>query len=365
MSTFCRWGILGTANIARKNWKAMRLAGNSTVAAVASRDPAKAQKFIDECQAVVPFAAPPVPCTYEDLLKRTDIDAVYLPLPTGIRKDWVIRAAEAGKHVLCEKPCGVNAGELKAILDACRANRVQFMDGVMFMHSARLPLLREVLHDGETVGDLRRVTSQFCFSAPDEFMKTNIRVSDSLEPLGALGDLGWYNIRFTLFALKYQLPERVTARTLYEHGSESRPVPMEFSAELFFPGGVTGSFYCSFRTENHQWAHISGSRGSVHVPDFVLPFFGCESAFEANKPHFYAKGCTFRMESHPVKHAVREYSEGAENAQEVNMIRTFSGLVLSGKLDPSWGDIAMKTQLVMDACLRSSQQGGKVVEVEA
>ncbi len=363
MFKICRWGILGTANIARKNWKGMRLAGNSTIVAVGSRDPAKARKFIDECQSEVPFATPPMPCTYEELLQRPDVDAVYIPLPTGIRKDWVIKAAEAGKHVLCEKPCGVNAGELRAILDACQANRVQFMDGVMFMHSARLPLLRKVLDDGETVGDLRRVTSQFCFSAPDEFMKTNIRVSDSLEPLGALGDLGWYNIRFTLFALKYQLPERVTARTLYEHGSESKPVPMEFSAELFFPGGVTGSFYCSFRTENHQWGHISGSRGSVHVPDFVLPFFGCESAFEANKPHFYAKGCTFRMESHPVKHALREYSEGAENAQEANMIRTFSGLVLSGKLDPSWGDIALKTQLVMDACLRSSQQAGKVVEV--
>ena len=364
MSKVCRWGIMGTANIARKNWKAMRLAGNSTIAAVASRDPAKAQKFIDDFQSVVPFPTPPAPCTYDELLKRPDVDAVYNPLPTGIRKDWVIKTAEAGKHVLCEKPCGVKAGELKAIIDACRANRVQFMDGVMFMHSARLPLLRQVLDDGETVGDLRRLTSQFCFSAPDEFMKTNIRVSDSLEPLGALGDLGWYNIRFTLFALKYEMPERVTARTLFEHGSGDKPVPMEFSAELFFPGGITASFYCSFRTENHQWAHISGSRGSVHVPDFVLPFFGCESIFEANKPLFYANGCTFRMESHPVKYAVREFSEGAENAQETNMIRTFSGLVLSGKLDTTWGDIAMKTQLVMDACLRSAQQGGKLVGVE-
>lgn len=359
----CRWGILGTANIARKNWKAIRLAGNSTVSAVASRDPAKAQRFIDDCQSEVPFAAAPAASTYEDLLKRSDVDAVYIPLPTGIRKEWVVRAAEAGKHVLCEKPCGVNAGELKAILDACKANRVQFMDGVMFMHSSRLPLLRQVLDDGETVGEIRRITSQFCFSAPEEFMKTNIRVSDTLEPLGALGDLGWYNLRFTLFAMKYAMPQRVTGRTLYEHGSGSKPVPMEFSAELVFPGGVTGSFYCSFRTENHQWGHISGSKGSVLVPDFVLPFFGCESAFEANRPLFYANGCTFRMESHPVRYAVREYSEGAENAQEVNMIRTFSGLVLSGKLDPTWGDIAMKTQLVMDACLRSAQQNGKQVEV--
>ena len=67
-------------------------------------------------------------------------------------------------------------------------------------------------------------------------MKTNIRVSDTLEPLGALGDLGWYNIRFTLFVAKYSLPEKVTGRILFEHGSGDKPVPMEFSAELFFPG---------------------------------------------------------------------------------------------------------------------------------
>ena len=364
MSKLCRWGILGTANIARKNWKALRLAGNSTLAAVASREPAKARTFIDECQSEVPFPAAPAACTYEELLKRPDIDAVYIPLPTGIRGDWVKRAAAAGKHVLCEKPCGVNAAELKAILEACRNHRVQFMDGVMFMHSARLPLLRQVLDDGQTVGDIRRIASQFCFSAPPEFMQTNIRVSDSLEPLGALGDLGWYNIRFTLFAMNYQMPRSVTGRTLFAHGSGSKPVPIEFSGELFFASGPSASFYCSFRTENHQWAHISGSKGSVHVPDFVLPFFGCESAFESNRPFFYANGCTFRMESHPVKHAVREYSEGAENAQETNMIRTFSSLALSDKLDSTWGDIALKTQLVLDACLASAQQQGKPVEVE-
>jgi predicted dehydrogenase len=362
-SSPCRWGVLGTANIARKNWKAIRLAGNSTLTAVASRDPAKAQRFIDDCQADVPFPTPPAACTYDDLLRRTDVDAVYIPLPTGIRKEWVVKAAEAGKHVLCEKPCGATAADVRVMLDACKKNGVQFMDGVMFMHSARLPLLRQVLDDGETVGELRRVASSFCFSAPPEFMRANIRVSDALEPLGSLGDLGWYNLRFTLWVMKYALPEKVTGRTLYEHGTGARPVPIEFSGELFFPGGVSAAFYCSFRTENHQWAHVSGSTGSVLVPDFVLPFYGCESAFEANRPVFNVSRCTFRMESHPRRYAVSEYSEGAENAQEVNMIRTFAGLALSGKPDPVWGDIALKTQQVMDACLRSAQQDGKAVAV--
>src|SRR5438093_8271977 len=139
----CRWGILGTANIARKNWKAIRNAGNSALLAVASRDPSRARRFIDECQADVPLTPVPAPCgTYEELIGRSDIDAVYLPLPTAIRKEWAIRAAEAGKHVLCEKPCGTSSSDVRAMLDACQKNRVQFMDGVMFMHSARLPLLR-------------------------------------------------------------------------------------------------------------------------------------------------------------------------------------------------------------------------------
>lgn len=362
MPSVCRWGVLGTANIARKNWKGIRLAGNATLTAVASRDAAKAQRFIDECQADVPYPAAPAACgSYEELLRRTDVDAVYVPLPTGIRREWVVKTAQAGKHVLCEKPCGTTAADLRAMLDACRAAGVQFMDGVMFMHSARLPLLRRVLDDGQSVGTIRRITSQFSFAAPDEFLRGNIRVSDALEPLGCLGDLGWYNIRFALWAMNHALPERVSGRILAEHGSGTAPVPMEFSAELFFPGGVSGSFYCSFRTENQQWAHVSGTGGWVHVPDFVLPFFGCESSFEANRPVFNVKGCSFHMESHARRHAAAEYSDGTPDAQETNMIRTFSELALSGKPDPSWGEIALKTQLVLDACLRSARDGGRLL----
>lgn len=364
MPSVCRWGILGSADIARKNWKAIRASGNATLVAVASRSVARAKQYIDECQSDVPFAIPPVPVgSYEELLKRDDIDAVYVPLPTGIRREWVVKAAEAGKHVLCEKPCGPNATELRAMLDACKKNKVQFMDGVMFMHSARLPLLRSVLDDGESVGTVRRIASQFSFLAPAEFMQSNIRVSNDLEPLGALGDLGWYNIRFTLWAMKYQMPEKVSGRSLAEHGTGGKPVPTEFSGELFFPGDVTASFFCSFLTENQQWAHVSGTKGSVQVPDFVLPFYGAESGFEVSQPAFVKQGCAFRMEAHAKRFAARECSEGFPGAQEVNMIRTFSDIATSRKLDPIWGDIALKTQLVMDACLQSAREGGKLVSV--
>jgi predicted dehydrogenase len=363
MASVCRWGILGTANIARKNWKAMRLAGNSTLSAVASRDVAKASAFIAQCQADVPFPTLPTACRYDELLRRPDIDAVYIPLPTGIRREWVVKAAEAGKHVLCEKPCGSTVADVRAMIDACTANRVQFMDGVMFMHSQRLPLLRTVLDDGNTIGTIRRITSNFSFKASDEFLRSNIRTSHELEPLGALGDLGWYNIRFSLWAMNYTLPNRVSGRILGEHGIAGKPVPMEFSGELFFPGGATAVFYCSFLAENQQWAQISGTNGTAHVADFVLPFYGSEVGFEVNRPIFHIAGCNFHMESHPRYYAVREYSDGSPDSQETNMIRTFASLVLSGQLDPTWSAIALKTQQVLEACLRSAHEGGNVLEI--
>src|SRR5262245_11200876 len=175
----CRWGILGTARIARKNWKAIRNAGNSTLVTVASRERERARCFIAECQADVPLTPEPVPCgSYQELLDRRDVDAVYIPLPTGIRKEWVIQAARAGKHILCEQPCGLSSADVRAMLDTCRENRVQFMDGVMFMHSQRLPLLRQILDDGKSVGTVRRITCQFSFKAADDFLTTNIRASN-------------------------------------------------------------------------------------------------------------------------------------------------------------------------------------------
>lgn len=328
--------------------------------AVGSRDAAKAQAFIDKCQAEVPFVTAPRACSYEELLRRDDVDAVYIPLPTGIRPEWVVRAAQAGKHVLCEKPCGPSAKDLQAMLIACEANKVQFMDGVMFMHSDRLPLMRRVLDDGESIGEIRRITSQFSFAASDDWLKTNIRANADLEPLGCLGDLGWYNVRFSLFVKKYEVPTKVSGRMLAKHNG----VPMEFSGDLFFADGSSAHYYCSFRTELQQWAHITGSKGSLHLSDFVLPAFGCESAFETDRPVFRVDNCRYHMETHPRRHAVPEYSDGSPDAQESKMIRRFSELVASGKTDSFWPEIAWKTQITLDACLLSARRGGELVPVE-
>src|SRR5258708_6778395 len=141
-----RWGILGTANIARKNWKAIFHSGNCVLTAVASRDPERSREFVAQCQAEAPFEAVPAAFgSYEELLASNKVDALYIPLPTGLRKDWVVRAARAGKHVLCEKPCAASVTDLQEMLAACRMHGVQFMDGVMFMHSRRLERIRETL----------------------------------------------------------------------------------------------------------------------------------------------------------------------------------------------------------------------------
>jgi predicted dehydrogenase len=240
------------------------------------------------------------------------------------------------------------------------------MDGVMFMHSRRLPRLREIIDDRESIGDVLRIASQFSFKAHDEFLAQNIRVSSQLEPLGCLGDLGWYNIRFTLWAMNWRLPERVTGRLLAQHARrDSRdPVPLEFSGELLYSNGVSASFYCSFRAENQQWAVVSGTGGYLTVSDFVLPFFGSEVAFEVTRPAFRIRGCDFNMENHTRRIAVREYSNSAPESQEANMIRNFSDIVLAGKTEPFWGDIAQKTQQVLDACLRSAHADGALMSMQ-
>ncbi len=362
----CRWGILGTAGIARKNWRAIHLAGNARVAAVASRDQAAAQRFIDECSAQVPQATPPEAVgSYEALLARDDIDAVYIPLPTALRHTWVMRAAQAGKHVIGEKPAALDAVQVAQMLDTCRQHNVQYMDGVMFMHSQRLPLVRELLEADQPLGTLRRMSAQFSFAGDQQFCQSNIRTHSELEPYGCLGDLGWYCIRYFLWIMRGQLPIEVRARVLTPLQGTDSPtsVPGEFSGELLFPGGVTASFYNSFLTEHQQWIHLSGSLGYLRIDDFVLPYHGPEVAVFSGQDHFAIDNCSFHMQHHPRRHALHEVDAGHATAQEVRMFRTFSQLVIDGQRDDSWPSWTLKTQQVLDACFQSSQQDGQPVKL--
>ena len=350
-----RWGILGGAGIARKNWEAIRLSGNGIVTAVASRDAARAAAFVDQCQAEAPFDHKPAALGgYDALLARPDVDAAYIPLPTGIRREWGRKAAAAGKHVLGEKPCAGTAGELRGMIEACSAAGVQFMDGVMFQHSQRLDSIRAVLDDHAGFGEIRRVDSAFSFLADEGFADANIRGQAGLEPLGCLGDLGWYNIRFTLWALGWQKPSRVTAKChRWMGGAGSERVPAEVSASLDFADGVSASFYCSFAAADQQWAHISGTRAGIRVADFVLPFDGRKVQYDVVRSAFVVQGCDFRMKSGMESVVIDELPTRDSGAQESRMFATFARQVQSGTVDPHWSRIAMATQEVTDACMEA------------
>src|SRR4051812_9566166 len=360
-----RWGILGAADIARKNWKAIRNSGNGVVTAVASRDLARCQQFIRECEASAPMGGPVKPVAdYEELISSKEVDAIYIPLPTGARKDWVIRAAEAKKHVVCEKPCALNLADLRSMLESCRRNRVQFMDGVMFMHSQRLEKIAAEIAAG-SIGEIKRITSAFSFHGDAEFFQKNIRVNSAMEPFGCLGDLGWYCIRFALATMGEELPRRVTGRVLADARGQGSPavVPSSFSGQLFFDDGISSSFYCSFDAADEQWAIITGTKGLVRVEDFVLPFFGNDIAFDVLNAGLKVTGCDFNMEPNRRRVAIPEYSNSHATAQETNLFRDFAKQVLSGQLNAEWPEIAFKTQAVVEGCLDSARKGNTQVEI--
>ena len=336
-----RIGFLSTANIGRKNWKAIFHSGNSAVTAVASRNVERSRKFINECQAEAAFETPPAALgSYEELLASKDVDAIYCPLPTGLRREWILRAAEAGKHILSEKPCAVNSGILQEIISACRKSRVQFMDGVMFMHNPRLGQIRAVLDDGVSIGPLKRITSHFSFLGSEDFLRGNIRVDDALEPFGCLGDLGWYCIRFALWTMNWEMPGRVEGRIISRAGNNTAGVPLEFSGEFFFDSGVSSGFYCSFLTAYRNCADINGAKGHLRVADFVVPAAGSKTAFEVND------------RAVPSDHS----ADNPSTAQETNMIRNFADQIFSGKLNDDWPLWALKTQQVLDACFKAAQK---------
>ena len=352
-----RWGILSTAGIARKNWQSIHSSGAGVVTAVASRDAERSRRFIEECQRKDPFTpAPAALGSYEALLESKEVEAVYIPLPTGLRKEWVLRAAAAGKHVLCEKPCGVSTADVREMIEACRQHQVQFMDGVMFMHNPRMDRIRRILDDGTEVGEIKRITSVFSFHMDDAVFEDNVRVNSALEPAGSLGDLGWYSIRFALCAMRWRLPREVSGRTLLERGSRRSParVAIDFSGELIFDEHTSAGIFSSFIAQHQQWVNIGGSRGFLHLPDFVHPNSDHEPAFQLNQTQVRVKNCQ----------CTGEHDEDRSPAQAPTMMRNFANQVRSGKLNTEWPEFALKTQQVLDACLKSARAGGKSIAVE-
>ena len=183
MTTALRIGVLGAANIARLFIAAVRPSKKVVVQAVAARDNARARAFADELQ------VPHVHASYDALLADPDIDAVYVPLPNNLHAEWSIRAANAGKHVLCEKPLAATAQEARSIFEAARRNKVYVVEGYPYRAQPQTIKLRELLAAG-TIGRLQFVHAAFGFPLTDA---ANIRMDPALAG-GALMDAGSYPV---------------------------------------------------------------------------------------------------------------------------------------------------------------------------
>ncbi|KAJ4917830.1 putative oxidoreductase [Raphanus sativus] len=349
-----RIGIMGCAEIAREVSRAINLAPNATIAAVASRSLEKAKTFAtaNGYQQSVKIHG-----SYESILEDPEVDALYIPLPTSLHVEWATRAAESGKHILLEKPVAMNVAEFDKIVAACEKNGVQMMDGTMWAHHPRTAKLKEFLFDSDRFGQFKNMHSCFSLVVDEDFLKNDIRVKPNLDGLGALGDLGWYAIRAALFANNFELPKIVAASpgtVLNEAG-----VILSCGASLSWEDGRTASIYCSFLANVGMEITAVGTKGTLCVQDFVIPFEETQATFTT----CLKSGFNDPWVSRPTEHTVK-----TEFPQEACMVREFARLVGEIKnkgAEPEgfWPNISRKTQLVVDAIKESVDKNCQLISL--
>ena len=302
---------ISTAGIAKKTWAAIRDSGN-VVSAVGSRDQPRAQAWVDDLQrpqtnasstddaaaqqqdnnrasTSVAFPVAPVAFgSYQEVLESDLVDCVYVPVPTALRSDIILAALRSGKHVVCEKPVATSMAVVAEMLAEAQKRNLCFCDGTMLTHGKRIAEIRNRLSGGgdagrSPTGDVTSVSAVFTFPSGAEFAKTNIRCDAALEPLGALGDVGWYCIRYAIEAFG-----AANLRLLRAKGDSvvknDQGVNMSFGAALEFEladgGGGHGTptrlvhvqVWCSFLEAHQQTATFRGPKGSLTVEDLCLPF---------------------------------------------------------------------------------------------
>jgi D-xylose 1-dehydrogenase (NADP+, D-xylono-1,5-lactone-forming) len=216
-----RWGILGAARILRRAIPALQASHNVELRAIASRDPEKGHEFADH------WGIPLVHNNYESLLADFEIDAVYIPLPNSLHAEWVIKAAEAGKHVLCEKPLALTPQEVEAIEAAAQTHQVHVMEGFMYRFHPQQARVRQLLAAGE-IGQPRvlRGTFAFTINAADY----NIRLDNKLGG-GATWDVGCYAINVARWLFGSE-PHTVYAEATLVNGLDlSAAVILDFGSE--------------------------------------------------------------------------------------------------------------------------------------
>jgi len=255
MAQTVRWGIISTARIGQRVIPAIQSTHNGAVVAIASRSLRQAQEFAAQ------MGIPRAYGSYEELLADPEVDAIYNPLPNSLHKEWTIRAAEHGKHVLCEKPLALNASECDEMIRACEAHGVRFMEAFMYRFHPQMVRVREMVASG-AIGPLQLIRASFSFTLTDP---RNIRLQRDLGG-GALMDVGCYCVNFSRLMTGAE-PVEVQAAAYF--GPQSQ-VDETLTGILRFPAGIS-LIDCSFRMPFRQFCELVGQEGIIQVPAPWLP----------------------------------------------------------------------------------------------
>ena len=251
-----RWGIVGTGSIARSMATVINRVPAATLAGVSSRRMSSAREFADANGAALAFDS------WSDLIAADEVDAVYVATPTGVREEIAIAAARAGKHVLAEKPFA-SASSVERIADACRSNDVGFMDGTHFGHHPRTAEVRR--RQAEIIGVPWSLVTTFHSPLMD---RSNIRYNGDLEPMGAVGDVGWYCMRAIAEYLSPDL--QVDGLSTFLRRDEETGAVIGGSGVIRMSNGSTSTWNCGFDSQAVlTLLRLTGRGGALTMDDFA------------------------------------------------------------------------------------------------
>lgn len=247
------WGILGCAAIAKvRTIPGLLQADNANLYAVASRGSKKAEEF----QRL--FSAEKAYDSYEALLADGNVDVVYIPLPNSLHFEWVVKAAKAKKHILCEKPLALNEQEAERMYEACEAEGVLLMEAFAYRHAPLIQKVKELIDEG-AVGKVKYIESHLTDVLTD---MGNIRMNRELGG-GAFYDMACYNISAISYLLGGREPVRVKA---FAETDEKYGVDVGNTALLLYEDGVQAASYSSLNSYARGYYAVVGEKGRIEVP---------------------------------------------------------------------------------------------------
>lgn len=248
-----RWALLSTANINQALIAPLQRAARSELVGVASRNAAKAATFAAQNRIPRSYGS------YEEMLADPEIDAIYNPLPNSMHAEWTIKAAQAGKHVLCEKPLVTTLEEMNRVEQAAQQHGVTVFEAFMYLHHPQTLKVKELIEGGR-IGSLQTIHGWFHFHLPPED-GDNVRLQTSLAG-GSAWDVGVYPNSMAIVMTGGRLPEALWAQQLTGESG----VDVGMRAQMRFAGGVTAQISSGFRTPFREGVWFVGSQGIIHVP---------------------------------------------------------------------------------------------------